>query len=123
MSILSVFSRKQFAAFLLMLLLVSVSVKAVAQQPTIQFNVSVPDPSSHAYHVTMSLSKWNTDTLLLKMPNWTPGYYQLMNYAGDVQAKAKPSWHPRFPLGPPSADLFKGYAVRMITAMPNWRNK
>ena len=86
MSILSISPRKQFVAFLLMLLFVSVSVKVVAQQPTIQFNISVPDPSSHAYHVTMSLAKWNKDTLLLKMPNWTPGYYQLMNYAGDVQA-------------------------------------
>lgn len=48
--------------------------------------VSVPDPSSHAYHVTMHAAKWNKDTLLLKLPKWTPGYYQLMNYAGDVQA-------------------------------------
>ncbi len=43
------------------------------------------DPATHLYHVTFRCEGIPGDTLNLKMPVWTPGYYQLMNYAQQVQ--------------------------------------
>jgi predicted metalloprotease with PDZ domain len=58
--------------------------------PTLSYTVSMPDPSSHYYHVELSASDWNQDTLVLKMPKWTPGYYQILDYANAVEnVKAK----------------------------------
>lgn len=60
---------------------------AVAQtaKPGLQYTVSVPDPSTHSFHVVLNCSGWSKDSIDLKMPKWTPGYYQLMNYAQAVE--------------------------------------
>ncbi|MGM9509416.1 M61 family metallopeptidase [Larkinella sp. GY13] len=49
------------------------------------FTVSMEDPATHLYHVTFRCDGIPGDTLSFKMPVWTPGYYQLMNYAQQVQ--------------------------------------
>ena len=49
------------------------------------YTVSMPEPSSHYYHVELSCSGWNRDTIDFKMPGWMPGYYQIMDYAGEVK--------------------------------------
>lgn len=53
--------------------------------PQMVYTVSFPKPETHRYHVTLQTSGWQTDSLQLKLPKWTPGYYQLMKYADDVQ--------------------------------------
>lgn len=53
--------------------------------PNIHYTVSIPDPASHRYHVELKMSNWKKDTLVLKMPEWMPGYYQIMNYAKAVE--------------------------------------
>lgn len=52
--------------------------------PEFSFIVS-PLPEKHALHVELKTAGWSADTLLFKMPNWTPGYYQLLNYAHGVE--------------------------------------
>lgn len=52
--------------------------------PTFSYTVAVPDPSSHAYEVRLQTSGWDRDTVVFKMPDWMPGYYQKMNYSADV---------------------------------------
>ncbi|RYD81665.1 MAG: hypothetical protein EOP53_05815, partial [Sphingobacteriales bacterium] len=56
-----------------------------AQQPIISFKVSVPDAARQYYHVELNTEGLPTDSIILKMPAWTPGYYQLMNYAEKVE--------------------------------------
>ncbi|WP_126971375.1 M61 family metallopeptidase [Gynurincola endophyticus] len=56
-----------------------------AQKPVIDFTINVPDPSDKSFEVRLSTGNWPSDTLLFKMPEWMPGYYQLMNYAADVE--------------------------------------
>lgn len=42
------------------------------------------NPSSHTFHVIMEWSTNGADSTLLKIPDWTPGYYQLMDYASNI---------------------------------------
>ncbi len=53
-------------------------------EPGIQFILSFPDPRSGTYHVEMRIEGMDKDTLLLTMPRWMPGYYQIMEYAEGV---------------------------------------
>lgn len=55
------------------------------KNPQMAYTVSFPKPETHRYHVKLQTSGWQTDSLHLKLPKWTPGYYQLMKYADDVQ--------------------------------------
>jgi predicted metalloprotease with PDZ domain len=68
--------------FLLCFLLISGL--AIAGEP-LKYTVSMEDPSSHIFHVSLQYKPEKADSLLLKMPDWTPGYYQLMDYAAHVQ--------------------------------------
>lgn len=53
-------------------------------QTPYHFDVTMAQPTTHTYHVTFRCPAKNASTLTLKMPVWTPGYYQLMNYAANV---------------------------------------
>ncbi|MBK8520084.1 MAG: M61 family metallopeptidase [Chitinophagaceae bacterium] len=64
---------------------------ASLSQKTVQLHyaVSIPQPASHAYEVELHCNSWKQDTILLKMPRWMPGYYQIIEYAksvGNLQA-------------------------------------
>ena len=58
-----------------------------AQKTTVSlsFTVSMPQPSTHRYHVVFRCEGIKKDTVEFKMPAWMPGYYQLMNYADNVE--------------------------------------
>jgi predicted metalloprotease with PDZ domain len=60
---------------------------AAAQQttPEMRYRISITAPQTHVYHVQLQSSGWSKDTLELKLPNWMPGYYQLMHYAADME--------------------------------------
>jgi len=72
--------------FFTSLLLVIISFFAFAQKDktTITFTLSIPDPSSQKYHVEMTSSGFNEEIIEFKMPVWTPGYYQILDYAKYV---------------------------------------
>ncbi len=53
--------------------------------PIISYVISIPEPSSHIYNVELHCSQWMKDTIQLKMPQWMPGYYQIMDYAKSVK--------------------------------------
>ncbi|MET3498997.1 putative metalloprotease with PDZ domain [Mucilaginibacter rubeus] len=56
-----------------------------AQQPVnMQYSVSMEKAADHMYHVELT-NKTHLKTLDFKMCVWTPGYYQLINFAGAVQ--------------------------------------
>src|SRR5262245_23242817 len=56
-----------------------------AQKPVLSFTVSIKDTAMHLFHVTFRCEGLRKDTVTFKMPAWTTGYYQLMNYADNVQ--------------------------------------
>ncbi|MDX8340269.1 hypothetical protein SLH46_13800 [Draconibacterium sp. IB214405] len=69
-------------SFLLILTLIQLSAGA---QSKFSYTISIPDPSSESYQVEMTISDVNSESLVLKMPKWMPGYYQIMDYAKDVR--------------------------------------
>jgi len=64
---------------------------AIAPSPGLQlhYHVSMPEPTSHLFRVTLVVSGWTEDLPLdLKMPVWTPGSYLVREYARHVQSFA-----------------------------------
>lgn len=60
-------------------------VSAQNQNPSIQYVISVPKSAAHYFHVELNYETTSNETLLLKLPKWMPGYYQLMNYADNIE--------------------------------------
>ncbi|MGE5420016.1 MAG: M61 family metallopeptidase [Chloroflexota bacterium] len=50
-----------------------------------KYKISMDNPSAQIFHVELSCSGFEEDTLILSMPAWMPGYYQIMNYAEKVE--------------------------------------
>lgn len=55
-----------------------------AQKPVLAFTVSMDNPATQQYHVTLQYTSPANASLDFKMPVWTPGYYQIMDYAKAV---------------------------------------
>jgi predicted metalloprotease with PDZ domain len=60
------------------------AVQAQQKQVNMQYAVSMEKAADHFYHVELT-SKAQGKTLDFKMCAWTPGYYQLLDFAGVVQ--------------------------------------
>ncbi len=69
----------------LQLILLSLITFNTYSQVKVQYTISIPEPSSHQYSVEGKFISISSDTLVLKLPNWMPGYYQLMDYAKGIQ--------------------------------------
>lgn len=76
---------KKSISFFIFSFLFFASVFQSAAQPVLKYTVSVPDPGNQLFHNQLQVANADADTLLLKMPAWMPGYYQLMNYADKVE--------------------------------------
>ncbi len=76
-SIATYFGRISFL-FSFVLLIIS------ADAQTIRYTISFPEPGLHRMHIELEASGWNGETATLTLPNWTPGYYQLMDYGKSV---------------------------------------
>lgn len=61
-----------------------VSATSVPADYDIKYNVSMDDAVNHNFRVTMTLEGISVDTLVLKMPVWTPGYYWIQNYPKNL---------------------------------------
>ena len=51
---------------------------------TMAFTVSMEDPHTHYYHVSLRCEGFTEETQNFKLPVWTPGYYRIMDYAKNV---------------------------------------
>ncbi|MFT4153111.1 M61 family metallopeptidase [Parafilimonas sp.] len=67
----------------LFLLLISHSIFG-QQKDTVYFNLSLSDVATHIVHVAMQCNADDKNNMVFKMPQWTPGYYQIMHYANHV---------------------------------------
>jgi predicted metalloprotease with PDZ domain len=68
---------------LLAVFLVAVVTPIAAQ--SVRYEVAVTDPASHLFHVTAEFPATGKDTLLLSLPAWSPGAYEIQNYARYVR--------------------------------------
>jgi len=74
-------TNKPFA--LTILLFVSVSI--LAQKSSLSYTVKMDNPEWHFFHVSLACKGIKKDFIDFKMPVWTPGYYQKMDYAKNLQ--------------------------------------
>ncbi|MFZ2052846.1 MAG: PDZ domain-containing protein [Candidatus Aminicenantales bacterium] len=65
-------------------LLVATFVYGAAPQGIMAFTVSMETPSTHYFHVVFRGEGLKGETQDFKMPVWTPGFYQIMNYSRNV---------------------------------------
>ena len=52
---------------------------------SLSYQVAMSQPASHLFEVTLQVSNWQSATLDLKMPVWTPGSYLVREYARHLQ--------------------------------------
>jgi predicted metalloprotease with PDZ domain len=53
---------------------------------SLSYTVSMPQPSSQRYHVEFHCEGIKKDSIDFKIPAWMPGYYQLLDYASNIEA-------------------------------------
>ncbi len=81
---------KQLIFFVLFLSIVCLPSGMNAQSETpLHYTISMPEPGTQRFRVELVLPENMLqtihDTIVLKMPGWMPGYYQLMHYGDDVE--------------------------------------
>ena len=64
---------------------VAASAAADASPAAFTFTVSTPAPASHQYHIRLRCDGLAGATAEFRMPVWTPGYYGVFDYAGNVR--------------------------------------
>ena len=76
--------KKAFTTTFLAIALISA---ASAEQPGQKWHYSMSvEPATKKVHVSLELSGKLPDTVAFKMPTWTTGYYQFMNFGKSVSA-------------------------------------
>jgi predicted metalloprotease with PDZ domain len=67
--------------------LLGFALESIAQPDPMVYKVEIETTASttHRFHVLLQTGGWSQDTINFKMPKWTPGYYQLLNYANAVE--------------------------------------
>src|SRR6185436_16630904 len=71
------------AALLVCLLFFSISV--LAQKTSLVYTVKMDNPGLHFFHVQLSCKGVKKEFIDFKMPAWTPGYYQKMDYGKNLE--------------------------------------
>lgn len=51
----------------------------------LNYTVTIPAENTNEFHVHLSARDTGNDTIVLKLPKWMPGYYQIMNYAEKLK--------------------------------------
>lgn len=59
---------------------------AMVQADSVYIVLSLENPETKIVHVTMKWPVHRLSVTYFKMPQWTPGYYQIMNYAKNVSS-------------------------------------
>lgn len=59
--------------------------KPTNKTATMFYQVAMSQPASHLFEVTLQVNDWQSATLDLKMPVWTPGSYLIREYARHLQ--------------------------------------
>ena len=67
-----------------LVLLVAVPLSAQTTTP-VKYDVSIPAPAARLFHVSAEFPARGKDTLYLSLPAWSPGSYEIQNYARYVR--------------------------------------
>jgi len=68
------------------LLVLCIAVPLAAQSGvSVKYEVSVPSPAARLFHVSAQFPAGRKDTLYVSLPAWSPGNYEIQNYAKYVR--------------------------------------
>lgn len=70
--------------FFIALLLFKPPVVFAQSQDPVQFTVTMPNSADHTFHIVMECKVGPHETARFKMPAWSPGYYQIMDFEAFV---------------------------------------
>jgi len=70
---------------LILSLVLFVSFAEAQNSSSIGFIISMDNPSSHTFHVVMNCKGFRDESINLNMPVWSPGYYQKLDFANNVE--------------------------------------
>jgi predicted metalloprotease with PDZ domain len=78
--------------------LTGAGVSAPLAAQLVRYEVSVAASSAHLFHVKAEFPTGGKDTLYVSLPAWSPGNYEIQNYARYVRhfGAANPTGHPLF---------------------------
>src|SRR2546427_341297 len=65
--------------------LVALLIAVPLSAQTVSYEVSVPSPAAKLFHVKAEFPARGRDTLYLSLPAWSPGAYEIQNYARYVR--------------------------------------
>jgi len=75
-----------FCACIIAILFLSLCPHTVtAQESPMHYTVTMKNPAAHIFHVELVYKNLKPGVITLKIPAWSPGYYQLLHYARNVQ--------------------------------------
>src|SRR6185436_597836 len=72
-------------AFALIVSFLFFSFSILAQKSSLSYTVKMDNPEWHFFHVFLSCKGIKKEFIDFKMPAWTPGYYQKLDYAKNLQ--------------------------------------
>ena len=75
-------TNKTFASLILLLFF---SVSVLAQKVSLAYTVKMDNPEWHFFHVQLTCKGVKKQFIDFKMPAWTPGYYQKMDYGKNLE--------------------------------------
>lgn len=73
------------ALFSLILFFMNVNTSNAVTRAKISYNVTFPEVQAHYASIEMNIEHLNQNTLVLKMPVWTPGSYLVREFAKNVE--------------------------------------
>ncbi|WP_051878677.1 M61 family metallopeptidase [Chryseobacterium sp. FH1] len=77
-------TNKIFKLFLVIIFSISNSI--YAQKDSIRIDVNLDSFADHLYKIKIKIPNIKSENILdIKIPEWTPGYYQLLNFSENVQ--------------------------------------
>jgi predicted metalloprotease with PDZ domain len=74
-------TNKTFASIILLFFSISI----LAQKASFVYTVKMDNPEWHFFHVQLSCKGIKKEFIDFKMPAWTPGYYQKMDYGKNLE--------------------------------------
>ena len=113
-------NRRILSRFLLFILFFSPALISASfgqnREPELRYTISVSDFPSQLLHVDLSCNGWNGDSIEFKMPEWMPGYYQIMDYGKKIKGfSAKDHTGEKLPVTTPDDHTWK---IKVNNRMP-----
>jgi predicted metalloprotease with PDZ domain len=81
-----IFLKKYKSVPLLFLFIIITPLFSSSQKSSLAYTVSMDDPEWHVFQVKLNCKGIKKEFLDFKMPVWTPGYYQRLDFAKNVES-------------------------------------